>query len=136
MSSTPSATSSDTAMTTPGAELGDYLRSLVRDEDAAQQYLLDPEAALNAAGLSRVTPAEIHSAADILGLPGAAVRPPDATAEVEFDVTEVIRTVLQHSYIGGFGYRNILSSDDIGQEFDAVMEPLDALMEPLKEVRR
>lgn len=109
-------------MTTASGALGEFLRGLLRDEDAAQQYLLDPRAALTAAGLSLVTAADIRSAADTLGLADSGVRSRNASAEAGSDVTEVIRNVLQHNYIGGDAYRNILSCGDLSQEFDPAAE--------------
>ena len=105
-------------MTTASGALGEFLRGLLRDEDAAQQYLLDPEAALTAAGLSLVTVADIRSAADSLGLAQCRLKSPLFVAEVVPDATEVIRSVLRHNYTGGSAYRNILSCGDLSQEFD------------------
>lgn len=101
-------------MTTPCATLTDFLRGLIRDEEAAQRYLLDPEAALGEAGWTRITMAEVFTAADDLGLRGC--------SETS-DPTEAIRQLLQLVYLDGTAHRNILSVADASRLFDYPAAP-------------
>ena len=95
-------------MTSLEHELGEFLRGLIQNEEAAQQYLLDPEAALTAAGLYPVSMVEVRLAADDLGL---------QSRFVDTEPTEAIRTLLQRSYTKSDAYLNILSGKDLSQEF-------------------
>lgn len=104
-------------MTRPGTALGDFLQGLVGDEDAAQQYLLNPEAALAADGLSRVTEAEIRSAADSLGLQTGSVE------TISDMAADTIGNLLRCNYVDDGAYRNILSYGDLSSEFDSTADP-------------
>jgi hypothetical protein len=102
----------------------------VADEDAAQQYLLDPATTLASIGLSRVTAAEIRSASRTLGLPtrvdrsdavkvdGPQTNRSRVTSEHD-EPGEEIRDLLLRNYTDGGAHRNILSCGDLSREFDA-----------------
>jgi hypothetical protein len=98
-------------MTNHGTALGEFLQSLVGDEEAAQQYLLNPEATLAADGLSRVTDAEILSAADSLGLQTGCAE------TISDDAADAIGDLLRCNFVDDDAYQNILSCGDLSSEF-------------------
>jgi hypothetical protein len=114
-------------MTTIGRELSNFLSRLLGDEDAAQRYLLDPEAALADAGLSAVTASEINAAAEdfeesICRTHGGenGERSPNRHPRVATSSPgsgDIIRNLLLHKYTSGNAYHKILSEGGLSDEF-------------------